>query len=39
MKTLLLALTLLTMTGCTINYIHGTDVTLHQGEQGMDSVD
>jgi len=37
LKPLLLILAVLN-TGCTVNYIHGTDVVLHQGEQGMESL-
>lgn len=38
MKILLLAL-LISLSGCTINYIHGTDVVLHQGEQELKPLD
>lgn len=39
MKSILILAILTILSGCTVNYIHGTDVTLYQGEQGMESVD
>lgn len=39
MKTLLILILLASFSGCTINYIHGTDVVLHQGEQELKPLD
>lgn len=39
MKTITVLLFALYLTGCTVNYIHGTDVILVQDDQGMESLE